>query len=319
MEVKQLGKSNIKVSILGLGTWVFGGGGWGGADDKQSIATIKKALEIGINFFDTAPAYGGGKAETLLGESIREKDKVVIATKVSDFREGIEASLDKSLKRLRVDSVEILYIHWPVATVPVKKMMEEMLLLKEKEKIRAIGVSNFSLEQMKEATSITQVDVLQPPYSLYWRFAEEELIPFCKENNISVVGYSPLARGILSGKFTKDWKFKNGDDRPSNVLFQKEYFSRALKGVERIKELAKRKNSSVASIALKWCILQPGITSILIGARTILQLTENLKALGVNLTKDDLRYLEKISQEVFKPIRRIGYENMFNYNGYKKR
>jgi myo-inositol catabolism protein IolS len=311
MEKNLLGKSGLKVSILGLGTWVFGGMQWGGAEDKESIAAIDKALEVGINLFDTAPGYGGGKAEKLLGETIKDKSKVVIATKVSYFSEGIESSLDRSLKRLRMDYVDILFIHWPSASVPIKRMMEEMGYLKEKGKIKAIGVSNFNLSQLKEAVSCVQIDVLQPPYNLYWRFPETDLIPFCIQNKIAVVPYSPLGRGILSGKFTRNWQFKNGDDRKSNVLFLKEHFDRALDGVEKIKKLAEKKNASVASVALRWVSLQKGITSILLGARNTAQLMENLKLFEVSLTEGDLDYLDEISRQVTEPIKQIGYDNPF--------
>lgn len=319
MEKRELGRSGMEVSAFSLGTWVFGGSGWGGADDAASIETIETAYhEYHINFFDTAAAYGGGRAESLLGKTLRKvRDRVVIATKAVDFSRPIEQSLDKSLKDLDCDYTDLYYIHWPSPQMPIRQMMDEMNALKAKGKIKAIGVSNFNPVQVAEALSAGPVDVLQPPYSLFWRFAEKDLVPLCRRENIGVVTYSPLARGILSGKFAPGWQFKPGDDRPKNVLFRPEHFPAVLQGVEKVRELAREKETAIAAMALKWVVCQPGITSCTIGARNRGQLRENLKALKVNLTEGDFQRLDRISREVSDPIEEKGYKNMFNMDSYQ--
>ena len=176
----------MKITKLGLGCWAFGGDWyWGRQSHNDSVKTIQAALRGGIKHFDTARSYSNGRSEQITGQQLkRDRENVIIATKTTWLpADSVEKMIDISLKRLCTDWIDILYIHWPVGSVPIKKMMEEMKALKEKGKIKAIGVSNFNIKQLKEASSYTQVDTLQPPYNLYWRFPEDELIPFCIENS----------------------------------------------------------------------------------------------------------------------------------------
>lgn len=302
MEYRKLGRSPLEISEISLGCWAMGGDYWGPADDRESIATIEKALEGGINFFDTAELYGRGHSEEVLGKALKKyRDKVYISTKVwrtNMRKQDVKRACENSLKRLQTDYIDVYFIHYPSDDVPIEETMEAMQELKEEGKIRVIGLSNFSLEQMKEALRIARYEVIQPCYNLLWRFIEKDVLPFCRENEIGIVAYSPLAQGLLTGKFTKDWTFPEGDGRKRAPLFQPEWFSQCIDVAEALKPFAEKYGKTQAQVAINWINAQSGITSSIVGARRPEQIQENLGATGWRLSDEDIEVIDKISRKV---------------------
>jgi len=297
-----LGKSKIKVSEQILGCWAIGGSYWGGADDKASIATIRTAIEGGITSLDTAYIYGNGHSEKIVHEGIKEYDrkKLTIITKLwkSEMsHDRIENACDASLKALGTDYADVYFIHYPSDEISIEETMDGMMKLKEKGKIKSIGVSNFSFEQLKEATKYGEIDVIEPCYSLVWRFIDKEELPYCIENNIGIISYSTLAQGILTGKFTKDKKFAKDDGRSKATLFQPPYFNDALQVTEHIKKIALKYDKTPSQVAINWILKTKGITAAIVGARTEKQIKENLQASKFALSQDDYDYLDCISKK----------------------
>jgi aryl-alcohol dehydrogenase-like predicted oxidoreductase len=300
MQYRELGTSGIQVSAIGLGGWAFGGDVWGDVDDDESIATIHAALDDGINLIDTAESYGEGHSEEVIGKALQgRREQAIVATKVSPHhldREGIRAALEGSLRRLRMEFVDLYQVHWPNRKFPIEETMEALAELVEEGKIRAIGVSNFSLRQLEAALQVATVHALQPPYSLIWRMAERELIPFCRTHGIGVLAYSPLAQGLLTGKFTLENRPHGADIRRKNRLFKKEETYRiACDVAQELEALARRHGMTAAQMAINWVICQPGITSALVGAKRPAQVRENAAAADFQL-----------SPEVLEEIRRLG-------------
>ncbi|OHD62315.1 MAG: hypothetical protein A2096_05550 [Spirochaetes bacterium GWF1_41_5] len=312
MKKIKLGLTGIEITKLALGTWVFGGAEWGGADDSDSIDTLNRALDSGINFFDTALAYGDGHAEQLIGKILKPvREKVVIASKAKGNYADVTQLFEKSLGFLGMEYIDLYYIHWPPEDNHIEKMIEKIAKLQTAGKIRAIGLSNFTLEQIRRAMSVARIDALQMPYNLFWRYIENDIKTFCQENSISIISYSPLSRGLLSGKFTSDWKYVKDDNRETNVIFRN-HFKEALNGVEKVKCLAEKKKTTTAALAIKWIMQKNWISSILIGARTPRQLQENLNACQLSISDSDYITLDEISNEVFSQIRDAGYSNPFS-------
>ncbi len=296
-----MGRSNLKISEVSLGCWVMGGDYWGGAEDQESIKAIHKAVDMGINFFDTAELYGWGRSEEVLGKGLEGyRDKVNISSKVwrtNNSKSDLKKACEDSLKRLRTDYIDVYFIHYPSPDIPLEETMEGMLELKEEGKIKEIGVSNFTVEQMKQVMKVGRFEVVQPCYSLLWRFSEEDLVPFCIENEIGIVGYSPLAQGILTGKFNSDWEFKEGDNRKNSALFQPGTFDKALSIADKLKPFAEKYNKTQAQIAINWSNNQPGITSSIVGARNVRQAEENAEAGSFKLSKEDLKSITDLAKD----------------------
>ncbi|MBW2063778.1 MAG: aldo/keto reductase [Deltaproteobacteria bacterium] len=306
MKKRRLGRSPIHITTIIMGTWQAGKAMWPGVNDSESRDAIRCAFEAGINTFDTAEAYGNGHSERVLGESLAHvREKVVIATKVSQNHleyGGVVAACDRSLKNLKTDYIDIYQIHWPAGswgskTIPIGETMEAMNDLKEKGKIRAIGVSNFSRTQLEEASRFGRIDCLQPPYSLFWRHAERDLLPYCLENDITILAYSPLAQGLLTGKFRVDQKFQPGDNRSKNKLFKGENMQRAQEAIEKLRPVAERHGMTLAQLALSWVISHPR-TCAIAGARNPQQVLDNAKAADVVLPESDLKEMDSISRIV---------------------
>jgi aryl-alcohol dehydrogenase-like predicted oxidoreductase len=280
MELVEIRGTSLKVSRVALGTWAIGGWMWGGTDDAESIATIRAALDQGINLIDTAPAYGFGRSEEIVGRAIEGnlRDRVVIATKAglewsngkvwrNASRARILREIEDSLRRLRTDYIDIYQIHWPDPLVAVEETAEAMHTLLRQGKIRAIGVSNFSLDQLKRFRSIAPVHVLQSPYNLFERGIDADLLPYCRSHMIATFGYGALCRGLLSGRMTPLTTFGSGDLRHTDPKFLEPRFSQYLAVVRSLDRLALRRYSKrVIHLAVRW-MLDQGISSALWGGR----------------------------------------------------
>ena len=315
MEKVRFGKTDLDVSVVVLGTWVTGGWAWGGSDERESIMAILRALELGINFIDTAPVYGFGKSEQLVGKALKEwgnHESVVVATKCGlewDDRESIRRNasperityeVDQSLKRLGKDRIDLYQIHWPDPAVPFEKTMETMLKLHDRGKIRYIGLSNFTREQIAQCLAAGVVHSLQPPFNMFERDAEKELLPFCLENGIATLAYGGLCRGLLTGKFAGTEQFARGDLRRGDPKFKPDRFRQYVKAVEKFRKLATKYNKTPAQFALRWALQQPGITTVIAGARTAAQVEDNI---GVSDWKIEQADLDKVSNILAKDIK----------------
>ncbi len=306
MQFITLGKSDIEISRIIMGTWQAGKTMWTGIDDNETIKAVKAAFDAGVTTFDTATVYGNGHSEQIVGKALRGvRDQVVIATKVFAHSLAYDKVLDachKSLKDLGTDYIDLYQIHWPAGSfgskkVPVEETMSALNNLKEQGKIRAIGVSNFSRQQVEDASRHGQIDSLQPPYSLFWRHAEKDAIPYCVQNDITILAYSPLAQGILTGKFGPDHQFEKGDHRAKNRLFQPEHYSRVQKALKQLRSIAERKGITLAQLALAWVISHPGFCAIA-GARNPDQSVQNAQASAIELSKEDMAEIDAIGRTV---------------------
>ncbi|MBD2356101.1 aldo/keto reductase [Tolypothrix sp. FACHB-123] len=306
MEKRTLGKSDVQITPILMGTWQAGKKMWVGIEDADSIKTIRAAVEAGITTIDTAEVYGDGHSEQIVTEALSDvREQVQYATKVFanhlKYQQVIDAC-ERSLKNLKTDYIDLYQIHWPSGAfnseiVPIEETMKALNLLKEQGKIRAIGVSNFSREQLAEASQYGRIDSLQPPYSLFWRQIEKDLTPYCVENQISILAYSPLAQGLLTGKFPRGTKFEQGDNRADNKLFQGENFERAQQALDKLRPIAEKHNASLAQLALAWLIAQPQANAIA-GARYPQQAKDNALAAQVQLSPLEIANIDAIGRIV---------------------
>ncbi|WP_349536699.1 aldo/keto reductase [Bradyrhizobium canariense] len=280
MKLTQIPGTSLEVSPVAIGTWAIGGWMWGGTDEAESVATIRAAFEHGINIVDTAPVYGFGRSEEIVGKAIAEgrlRSDVLVATKAGLQWEGgrvsrnasrgrIMREVDDSLRRLRTDYIDIYQVHWPDPLVMIEETAEAMLTLLQQGKIRAIGVSNFSVLQMERFRRVAPLHVLQPPYNLFERGIETDLLPYCQENKIAMLGYGALCRGLLSGRMRADTVFDGDDLRRSDPKFIGPRFAQYRAAVGRLDSLAQRFGKRVIHLAVRW-MLDQGITTALWGAR----------------------------------------------------
>jgi aryl-alcohol dehydrogenase-like predicted oxidoreductase len=306
-----------QVSRVALGTWAMGGWMWGGTDAAASVATIRAALEQGINLIDTAPVYGFGVSEEIVGEALAVaglRARTVIATKVGlEWRDGkvyrnatrarIMQEIEDSLRRLRTDYIDIYQVHWPDPLVPVEETADAMRALYQQGKIRAIGVSNFSVAQMEAFRRVAPVHVLQSPYNLFERAIEAEILPYCRANGIATFGYGALCRGLLSGRMRADTIFQGDDLRRIDPKFRPPRFAQYLEAVRRLDELAQRGfRRRVIQLAVRW-MLDQGISVALWGARRPDQLEAALGVAGWSLDGADRALIELIvSTAVADPV-----------------
>jgi aryl-alcohol dehydrogenase-like predicted oxidoreductase len=300
MEQRRLGNSDISVSTIAIGCWPMGGDYWGGTDDEESVRTIHRALEQGVTFFDTAPAYGAGHSEEVLGRGLAgRRQEAVISTKTQATPEQIRPSLEASLERLQTDYVDLFFVHWPKRSEPLARTMEELEALRQEGVIRAIGVSNFTIDMMEAARQYGTIDALQPPYNLIWRFPEEDVLPYCREHGIGVTTYSSLAQGMLAGAVGLNTTYRGGDMRPRSVLWLPENLGKFLYTVERLKPIAGQLGVSQAQLALRWLIEQEGVTTALVGARTPAEVDDNVGAVGWPLDSETLQQVQAISDDLY--------------------
>src|ERR1700738_2881782 len=281
MEIAEISGTSLKVSRVAIGTWAIGGWMWGGTDEAQSVATIQAACEHGINIVYTAPVYGFGRSEEIVGRAIAEsrlRSDVLIATKAGLQWEGGRVSRDASrarimrevedsLRRLRTDYIDIYQVHWPDPLVTIEETAGAMHALLRQGKIRAIGVSNFSVGQMEQFRRVAPLHVLQPPYNQFERAIDTDVLPYCRKNRIATFGYGALCRGLLSGRMTADSKFEGDDLRRTDPKFQQPRFAQYLAAVQRLDRLAQQRfGKRVIHLAIRW-VLDQGITTALWGAR----------------------------------------------------
>ncbi|AWV35415.1 aldo/keto reductase [Paenibacillus odorifer] len=302
-----LGKTNLQVLPLGLGANAVGGHNlFPGLNDETGRNIVRSALDHGINFIDSAFIYGPGRSEELIGEVLKERggrDNVVIATKGAHVITGDKITLDNSpaflrqsvedsLKRLQTDYIDLYYIHFPDESTPKDEAVGELQKLKDEGKIRAIGVSNFSIDQLKEANKDGHVDVLQSHYNLLHRDAEQDLLPYTQEHGISFVPYFPLASGLLGGKYKQGDTFS--DIRKNDPLFQGETFAKNLEKVDKVRHIANAKGVEVAHVVLAWYLTVPSIDALIPGAKRPEQIVSNLETLKVQLTPEEIKTIDSI-------------------------
>lgn len=317
MNYKKLGKSGVEVSELILGCWAMGGDYFGATEDESSLEALRVSYENGVNTFDTAEIYGSGRSERVVGEAARRigREKVKIISKVfkpSMAHDKMVKACEDSLSRLGTDYLDVYFLHYPIPEeeVSIQERMETMTELKKSGKIRAIGLSNFSLEEMKAAMEYGQVDVIQPCYSLLWRFIDRDILPFCLEHEIAVVPYSPLGQGILTGSMAKGHTFREGDSRKNTPLFAPENFERALQVTEKVKEVAAKYHKTPAQTAIRWVAQTPGMTAPIVGARNRKQAEDNFGAAGWELAEEDMRILDEASRRFTDTLPR--YRTLFD-------
>jgi aryl-alcohol dehydrogenase-like predicted oxidoreductase len=310
MEYRQLGKSDLKVSVIGYGAWGIGGEPfWNTEGEESSTRSIEKAIDMGVNFYDTAPVYGFGYSEELLGRALQSKRKdVIIATKCGlvwekeklkairkrATRESILKEIDLSLKRLRTDYIDLYQVHWPDETTPIEETMDTLIKIQKEGKIRHIGVSNYSANQMKESLKYGQIVSLQPMYSMLERDVEEERLPFCIENGIGVVCYSPLASGVLTGKYDENTRFE--DWRGQGIIgnFTGEVYVSHIKKVKQVEKIAEKNGKTLAQLAINWLLHQQGVSTAIVGVKTPDQVEQNIGAVGWEISNNDLKEISDI-------------------------
>jgi aryl-alcohol dehydrogenase-like predicted oxidoreductase len=310
MKTRQLGKTDIEITPIGLGAWAMGGG-WGPQDDNESIATIKHALELGINWIDTAAVYGQGHSEEVVGKAIKGREKPYIFTKCSlvwDDKGEIHNSLkaqsirrevEASLKRLGIDVIDLYQIHWPNPDPDIEEGWSTMADLKREGKVRAIGVSNFNIEQMQRAQRIAPIDSLQPPYSLIRPQAANDVLKYCQEQQIGVIVYSPMASGLLSGTMTKERIEGLPDDdwRKRDSEFQEPRLSRNLELEKLLSDIGFPHNVTAGEVAVGWVLSNPAVTGAIVGARSPRQIEQMVGGAEFRLSESELAEIEKFLQE----------------------
>ncbi len=305
-EFVEIPDARLKVSRVALGTWAMGGWMWGGTDQRESVATIHAALHQGLNLIDTAPVYGFGVSEEIVGTALEGKrNQAVIATKAGlEWRDGkiyrnatrarILHEVDESLRRLRTDYIDIYQVHWPDPLVPVEETAEAMRSLYEQGKIRAIGVSNFSVEEMERFRRVAPLHVLQSPYNLFERAIEAQILPYCRSHKIVTLGYGALCRGLLSGRMRADTTFEGDDLRKVDPKFQPPRFAQYLDAVRQLEEFAQRRfNRHVIHLAVRW-MLDQGISVALWGGRHPEQVEAALGVAAWSLGTAERKQIERI-------------------------
>jgi len=315
MQTRKLGHTDLELTTVGLGTWAMGGPwefGWGPQDDGEAIAAIQAALETGINWIDTAPAYGLGHSEELIREALKQRsEKPVVATKCGILwnqkrekvtclkRDSVRQECHASLKRLGIEVIDLYQMHWPDPDEDVEQAWEEMARLCREGKVRYLGVSNFNLEQIKRVQKIHPIASLQPPYSMLHRKVEDELLDYCAQNDIGVVAYSPMQRGLLTGKFNAKRlaDLPLDDHRRKSADFQEPQFSATLEFVEGLRKIAKRNGRTCAQLAISWVLRRPEVTAAIAGARRPSQIIETAPTSDWKLSRKDIDKIEKLLAE----------------------
>ncbi len=322
MEYRQLADSDLKVSVITFGAWAAGGWMWGSTDRKEAIEAIRAAYEEGMTSIDTAPIYGQGTSEEIVGEAIKgiPRDKVQILTKFGmrwdlakgnfDFKsrdnegnpieiyryagkESIIKECENSLKRLGTDYIDLYQLHWPDPTTPVSETFEAVEKLIRQGKVRYSGACNYNAKLMAEAGETLNLVTDQIPFSMVNRGVEKDALPYCIKNKLSVLAYSPMERGLLTGKMKPGYEFQKGDHRANNQFFTDESIRKTNAFLEKIKPIADEKGATLAQFVLRWTIERPGITIALAGARNARQSVENAKAADIKLSKEELDFINK--------------------------
>ncbi|MGB5610478.1 aldo/keto reductase [Eudoraea sp.] len=314
MQTRKLGNSELYLTTIGLGTWAMGGGdwkfGWGPQDDMASVKAIHAALDQGINWIDTAAIYGHGHSEEVVGRTIKGiRNEVIIATKCGRVWEGdsreigkslradsIRREVEASLKRLAIEVIDLYQIHWPEPDEEIEEGWDTMAQLVKEGKVRYVGVSNFSLDQLKRAQAIHSITSLQPPYSMLRREIEEEIMAYCGSSQIGIIAYSPMQAGLLTGKFTKEraTSLPDSDWRSRHPFFIEPQLSVNLQAIGQLKEIADNKGITLSQLSLAWVLRNKEVTAAIVGARSPGQIEETAKAGELSLTKAEIGAIEEI-------------------------
>ncbi len=321
MKYIELGKKGIKISNLTFGAWAIGGWLWGGADEKDAIKAMERSYDLGMTTIDTAPAYGFGKSEELVGKVIKgRRDKFQVLTKyglrwdtdkgVFHFdtedesghklamhkfasKESVIRECEQSLKRLGTDYIDLYQIHWADDSTPITETMEAVARLIEQGKVVNAGVCNYTVEQMTEAEKVVELVTNQVPYSMVKRDIEKDVVPYCKKTGKGILPYSPLQRGILTGKISADYKFNPGDNRPSTIHYKEPNLSRINKFLGKLRPIAENYNATLTQLVIHWTMRQPCILSVLVGARNEKQVEENVKAATLDIDESHLNEINR--------------------------
>jgi len=320
MKYRKIGDSDLSLSVITFGSWAAGGWMWGGVETNDSVNAIHAAFNAGMTSIDTAPAYGQGLSEEIVGEAVKSlgRDKVQIITKFglrwdstegkfyftskgndgkdvnmyrNASRESIIKECEDSLRRLQTDYIDLYQIHWPVGETPIQETMETVDMLIKQGKVRYAGVCNYSAEQVSEASKYVNIISDQVPYSMLLRNIEDELVPYTIKNDKSILAYSPLQRGVLTGKIKPGHKFSGNDHRAGLPHFKDENVTRINAFLDKIKPIADEKKATLGQLVLAWTIEQPGITIALVGARNPQQAIENAAAADINLTHEEIDFI----------------------------
>jgi aryl-alcohol dehydrogenase-like predicted oxidoreductase len=322
MEYRTIGDTDLSLSVIAFGAWAAGGWMWGGNDRKEAVQAIRSAFEEGVTSIDTAPIYGQGTSEEIVGEAIKgiSRDKVQILTKFGmrwdlakgDFafhsknnegkpidiyryagRDSIRKEVDDSLKRLGTDYIDLYQIHWPETTTPIQETFETVADLIRQGKVRYAGVCNYNVAQMEEAGRYVNIAANQVPFSMVNKDIEKDTVPYCMKNNKGILAYSPLERGLLTGKMRPGQEFEDGDHRAQNPYFKNESISRTNTFLEKIMPLARDKGATLAQLVLRWTVEQPGITIALAGARNKKQSVQNARAAALDLNDEEVNFINR--------------------------
>lgn len=320
MEYRKIGNSDLALSLITFGAWAAGGWMWGSTDRNDAINAIKASYDLGVTSIDTAPIYGQGDSEEIVGDAIKgiSRDKLQLVTKFGmrwdlakgDFgfksknndgkeidiykyagKESVIYECEQSLKRLGTDYIDLYQIHWPDLTTPISETFEAVSRLIEQGKVRYAGVCNYDVAQLKEVDQTLQIISNQIPFSMVNRGVEAETVPYCIENNKSVLAYSPMERGLLTGKMTADYQFEEGDHRQGNKFFSPESIEKTNAFLAKIKPLADEKNATLSQLVLRWTVERPGITIALVGARNEKQAVQNAGAINVKLNAEEIQFI----------------------------
>lgn len=320
MEYRKIGNSDLELSVITFGAWAAGGWMWGSTDRNDAINAIKAGYDLGVTSIDTAPIYGQGDSEEIVGDAIKgiSRDKLQLVTKFGmrwdlakgEFgfksknndgkeidiykyagKESVIYECEQSLKRLGTDYIDLYQIHWPDVTTPISETFEAVSRLIEQGKVRYAGVCNYDVAQLKEADQTLEIVSNQIPFSMVNRGVEEAIVPFCIEKNKSVLAYSPMERGLLTGKLKPGHQFEEGDHRQGNKFFSPESIEKTNAFLAKIKPLADEKNATLSQLVLRWTIERPGITIALVGARNEKQAVQNAEAVNVKLSAEEIQLI----------------------------
>lgn len=311
MRYTTLGKTGLNVSRIAFGTWQLGGE-WGSFDENAAGEAIRHARDLGVNFFDTAQAYGFGKSEAVLGRALRnelkrDRDSLVVATKGginpggdrprNAGRDFLRKGVEESLRALDLDHIDLYQVHWPDENTPAEETAGALQELVDEGKIRHAGVSNYNAEQMAAFDRTRPVETLQPPYHLFRRGIEQEVLPYTREHDIGVLVYSPLASGLLTGTMSPDATFEDSDWRSQATAFRGETLRRNLEVVDRLADFASGRGITVSQLAIAWTLAQQGVHVAIVGARSARNIENSLAAADVELNQDDLAEIERITAD----------------------
>ncbi|HEV7377379.1 MAG TPA: aldo/keto reductase [Pyrinomonadaceae bacterium] len=315
MQTRQLGTTGLSITPLGFGSWAVGGGGWqfgwGSQDDRESIAAINRALDLGVNWIDTAAVYGLGHSEEIVAKALRgHTERPYIFTKCSMIwdaqgrishslkRESIRREVEQSLRRLKVDVIDLYQIHWPSPDIDIEEGWSTLSELKREGKVRYIGASNFGVEQLQRAMKIDRVDSLQPPYSLIHPEVEDEVLPFCERNGIGVIVYSPMMSGLLSGRMTQERisNFPEDDWRKNNPEFQEPRLYRNLWLTELLKNIGRHHGVSAGEIAIAWTLRLSAVIGAIVGGRSPDQVDGIVGAANFRLSEDEIDGIDRFAR-----------------------